>query len=112
MEKRGLVANGRDELETDEEGRRQYRREVQYDADFFTSTKVVQAFSRGCVVPSRVTNAAKDSMEVEILEPGQCEAHQGARKDEPQDEVVAFFEADGMVHFSHGAEKRGFMLFY
>ena len=111
MEKHHLVANGGDELEDDEEGCREYRREVQYDSDLLMPAKVVKALSRSCVITAGVTSAAEDSVEIEILESGQSEAHKGPCKDKPEDEVVALFEPDGMVDFAHGAYEGSFACF-
>lgn len=70
VEKHHLVANGGDELEDDEEGCREYRREVQYDSDLLMPAKVVKALSRSCVITAGVTSAAEDSVEIEILQSG------------------------------------------
>lgn len=47
--------------------------------------------------PIRVAVCA---VEVEVLEAGEGEAEQGAAKDEPEDEVVAMGEADGVIQLA------------
>lgn len=64
--------------------------------------EVVEALPGSCVVAAGVTGVAEDSVEIKILESGQCESHEGTCKDEPEYEVVASFEPDGMVDFAHG----------
>lgn len=64
--------------------------------------EVVKALPRSCVVAAGVTGAAEDSVKIKILESGQGESHECTCKNEPEDEVVALFEPDRMVDFSHG----------
>ena len=63
------------------------------------------------MITARVTSAAEDSVEIEILESRQSESHEGSCKDEPEDEVVAFLEPDGVVDFAHGTCEGGFPCF-
>lgn len=58
------------------------------------------------MVIGRATGAAEDAVKIDVLESCQSEAHEGTREDEPEDKVVAFFEADGMVGSAHSAYER------
>lgn len=111
VEKHRLVTNGGNELEDDEEGCGEYRREVQYYSDFLMPAKVVKALPWSRMVAARVTSTAEDSIEIEILESSQSEAHESACEDEPENKVIALFESDGMVDFAHGAYEGGLACF-
>lgn len=71
------------------------------DAYLLVARLVVVALARGGLG----ARAAKDAVEVEVLEPGEGEAQQGAAEDEPEGCVVALGEADRVVGFAHDAHE-------
>lgn len=67
-------------------------------ANVFIPTQKIQTFSWRS--SSRAASGCtEDSIVVQILESRQCETEESPFEDEPQDEVVPFAEADGIVNF-------------
>lgn len=59
--------------------------------------KIVVAFSGCCRVAALRVGVAEDTVIVEVHESSESEAEKSAAEDEPEDKVVAFTEADGIV---------------
>lgn len=103
VEQESLVSNERNELEHHQEGRGKDRRQVHDDTHSLVAGLVVIALAGRGVAGA--LGAAEDTVNVQVLEPREGEAHQGTAEDEPQGCVVAFGEADGVVGFAHGAHE-------
>lgn len=86
------VADGRDELEARQERGRDDGEEVQHHADLHVAALKVVLFA--ALAP------LEGAPVVEVGHAGEAEAHEGAAKDEEEDEVVALGEADGVVYLA------------
>ena len=100
MEKKSLVPNKWYKLEAYKKGSGDDSVEMNLDTNFvYILALVGEAFARTSAA-TIVVGIAVDAVEVEEHHASERKAEEGAGEDEPEDEVVAFGEADWVVDFT------------
>jgi hypothetical protein len=98
VEQYELVPDHRDELQDDQDSRRQDTGKVKYHARAVKGRPLeVVALPRGGAVRGAESRPAEHAVDVEVHEAGEGEAKHTAGKQDEEDEVVASVEAEGVV---------------
>ena len=93
-----LVSNEGRELHASKDTSRQNTSKMQHDANpVAREVEVVIAFAWRCRVAACWVGGTEVAIEVEVHEAGKGKAEECARENEPEDEVVSFAEAKGVV---------------